>query len=505
MTCRRAAALLVTGLLACGGGGPGTDDPDATGPADPDAGTDAPPAVGPGCLPFDPLPAATLRASPHKAFAFYFPPFPVSVENRDPAVDQWAKWLDPAGSGGMYAAFGGYVRDRPRPRPVRPEPTWRQLDFEAEIRTAIAMGLDGFLFEYPDHVSVDQRWNHLGTMLDAAAAVDPGFRIMLSPDFPTAAGATTAGLESTIAAVAAHPSLFKLPDGTIPLASFYPERKPITFWETLRTNLAAAGVHVVFVPIFLSWNGSGREDWNDTVLGYSSWGVRTVPSTTSLVTAATSAHGRGRIWMSPVAFEDVRFKNDDGAGVMRYWEARNSELFRASFTAAIDGGADWLSLTTWNDYTESWLAPSQARGYAVVDVAAYYLQWFKTGTPPPIVRDALYYFHRRQRSDAPYDPSRQTAGAIQPQGAVTDDVELLAFLATPGTLVITQGDDVRTMDAPAGVTSFKAPIVPGATPAFALRRAGQAVIELTSATPVETAVVYQDLMYKAGGSLACER
>lgn len=468
---------------------------------DGDGDTEAPP----GCYAFDLPSPSELRASPKKVFAYYFPPFPISVDNKDPATDQYAKWLDPAGSNGMYAKYGGYLRDRPISRPMRSETEWRQLDFEREVTNAIAMGLDGFTFEFPDHVSADARWNHLPTMLDAAAAVDPDFRVMLSPDFPTGSTATTAGLEATIAAVANHPSVFKLADGSIVLASFYPERQPTTFWETLRTNLAAQGIKIAFVPIFLSWNGTGQDAWNSTAYGFSSWGVRTVPSTSNYVTASNSAHSRGKIWMSPVAFEDVRFKDNDGAGVMRYWEAQNSKLFRSSFENAIAGDADWISLTTWNDYTESWLSPSQERGYAVSDLGAYYVTWFKTGHAPPIVRDAIYYFHRQQKTDAPYDTTKQTAGAIQAQGAVTDLVELLAFLKTPGTLVITQGSDVKTMDADAGMVSFTVPIVPGTTPEFELRRDGQTVQQVRSATPIQTQMVYQDLMYHAGGGLPCTR
>jgi hypothetical protein len=471
--------------------------------------SDAGAPVASSCYPFDPPSTSALRASAKKAFAFYYPPFPISLDNKAPSSDFWqTHWLDPNGGKGEYTQYGGYTRDRPIPRPPRPESNWRQLDFQREVKNAIAMGLDGFIYEYPDHVSSDVRQNQLSTMLAAAQAQDPGFRIMLSPDFPTGASATTDGLVTTISAVASHPSVYRLTDGSIVLASFYPERQPTTFWETLRTRLAANNIKVVFVPLFLSWSGSGKEDWNNTLHGYSSWGVRTVSSTNSYVTASTTAHSRGRIWMSPVAFEDVRFKDDDGGGMMRFWEASNSGLFRASFDKAIQGNADWISLTTWNDYTESWLSPSRERGYAAVDLGAYYVTWFKTGSAPAIVRDALYYFHRSQRSDAPYDTSKQTAGPIHLQGAgpVSDQVELLAFLKQPGRLVITQGSDVQVKDvSAAGMVSFKVPIVPGSTPVFELQRSGQTVQQVQSATPIQTAMVYQDMMYHGGGGLSCAR
>ena len=38
----------------------------------------------------------------------------------------------------------------------------------------------------------------------------------------------------------------------------------------------------------------------------------------------------------------------------------------------------------------------------VCDEARYYVTWFKTGSPPAIVKEAIYYTHRNQQTDAPY-------------------------------------------------------------------------------------------------------
>ncbi|WP_426750282.1 hypothetical protein [Myxococcus sp. Y35] len=76
----------------------------------------------------------------------------------------------------------------------------------------------------------------------------------------------------------------------------------------------------------------------------------------------------------------------------------------------------------------------------------------------------------------------------------------------PGRLVITQGADVRTLDATsAGVTPFSVPLVPGTTPVFELQRNGQTVQRLVSKTPIVAQTVYQDMMYHAGGGRECAR
>jgi hypothetical protein len=49
------------------------------------------------------------------------------------------------------------------------------------------------------------------------------------------------------------------------------------------------------------------------------------------------------------------------------------------------------------------------------------------------------------------------------------------------------------------------PLVPGATPQFELHRQDQLVESLTSQTPIETQVEYQDMTYYAGSSIECAR
>src|SRR4051812_7202543 len=57
---------------------------------------------------------ATLRASPRKAFAHYFPPFPISFENADPTLDYYSvNYLQPSGENGAFRFCGGFLRERP--------------------------------------------------------------------------------------------------------------------------------------------------------------------------------------------------------------------------------------------------------------------------------------------------------------------------------------------------------------------------------------------------------
>jgi hypothetical protein len=435
------------------------------------------------------LPApANRHTTAKKAWAFYFPPFPLTV---DPLSDSYNRWLNTHNStGGAYD-----LRDRPQVPQRTTQTNWRQADFEQEVRQAVNAGLDGFIWEY--HTSTDIRWNQLPLMLAAAKKVDPGFKIMLSPDFNLAAGSTSDSVYKDVMKVKDDSSIYRNSAGIV-LAPFFPERKTPAWWDGLRNRLASSGVKSNLVPIFLSWGaGTQKTDWNNSVSGYSTWGTRTASGVPTLAKESAEAHRRGKTWMQPVAFEDSR--SYDG----RYWESSNSSTMRDSLMSAINGKADSIAFITWSDYTESWVAPSKQRGFAVMDMAAYYISWFKSGVKPTITQDALYWSHRSHATKLPIGRNGKPTPMHIPNGdAAKNEVELVAVLKSPGRLTITQGSNVKTMDAPAGLTSFKVPLVAGTTPAFKLARSGTTVQTVTSNTPVRSSVVYQDMIYHAGGGVA---
>jgi hypothetical protein len=104
-----------------------------------------------------------------------------------------------------------------------------------------------------------------------------------------------------------------------------------------------------------------------------------------------------------------------------------------------------------------------------------------TGQRPAITHDVLYYFYRREPSTA--------AGPAQSQmdhvaaGTAQDQIELLAFLAAPGTLKITIGGASYSRYAAAGVTSFRIPSQPG-KPVFALSRDGADVFSFAGGVQI---------------------
>ncbi|WP_159673091.1 glycoside hydrolase family 71 protein, partial [Streptomyces mexicanus] len=374
------AGLLLMGLIA--GTGLALDRQDT-------GRRQAPPSASP--LPFD-LPASgVLRASPHLVFAHYFPPYPLSLDNQPADRDYYTRnYLAPRGEQGRHAAYGGLLRDRPLPVPPSGG-DWRLADLEREVRTARDAGIDGFTVDIlsltgPNRERVD-------TLLRAAHRVDAGFRIALMPDM-TSLHTDPVTLADQLARLAAAPSAYRLPDGRLVVCPFKAEAQEPAWWAQVLARLREHGVATALVPVFLDFRANA-ERFAPLSYAFSSWGNRTYTRQGNVPGDVRLAHALGKKWMQAVSVQDAR----PNQGV--YDEAGNTATLRSTWNHAIADGADWVQLTTWNDYSEgSQFAPSLHNGHTYLDISSYYLTRFKTGAWPPIVRDTVYVTSRVQFPDA---------------------------------------------------------------------------------------------------------
>ena len=468
--------------------GPGTG-PTPTTPAAPSGSASTSTPAGP--LPFDLPSSAVLSSSQHLVFAHYFTPYPLSLDDQPASTDYYTRdYLTPAGEGGIHDSYGGLLRDRPLP--VGPQTgDWRLTDLEQEVRTAHAAGIDGFT---TDILSLSgQNWSQLTLLIQAAAAVDPGFKILLMPDM-TSLHTDPATLASAIAQLAASPSVYRLGDGRLVLSPFDAEVHTPAWWTTVLSDLHQRGLPVAFVPLFLDFQANARA-FAPISYGFSDWGVRSPSEQSGVAAEVALAHSLGKLWMQPVSVQDER--PDQGI----YDEADNTENLRDGWNQAISDGADWVQLTTWNDYSESTqFAPSLHNGYVYLDLSSYYLTRFKTGQWPAIVRDTVYVTNRVQFADAV--PGDGQSLLMQPRaGTATprDDVEVLSFLTAPATVDTVTGSVHGSYRAAAGVQAQLLPLQYGYNTA-AVVRDGRTTAEVTSAYPVLAHPQVQDLQYYAVGS-----
>jgi Glycosyl hydrolase family 71 len=412
--------------------------------------------------------------SSKKVFAHYFYPFPLSIDNRSPKTDYYnTQFLNKEGESDKWSAQGGYLRQRPLPVNASSDSHWKQLNMQLEVSTAIARGITGFAF---DVMSVDQVTNatsQLHLMLNAAQAVDSRFKIMVMPDM-TALGSDFDGVVQIIESVAKSPAAYKLADGRLVVSAFDANLKSPAWWQAVLTRVKAAGISVAFVPTFLGWT-QYADLYESISYGYGDWGTATANASSLLEDDASISHESfNKIFMMPVDSQQFRPKN------YQFWEAGNSASFRVGWNNAIQGKADWVQLVTWNDYSESGevspytditLNPSIGTGY--YNLNGYFATWFLTGHTPTLTHDVLYYFYRREPTNAKA-PRQSQADKQTGSDAAENDIELLAFLTAPGDLKITIGGKTFTHSAAAGMVSYKIPTQPG-TPVFTLSRGGKDV------------------------------
>ncbi|MFK4145187.1 glycoside hydrolase family 71 protein [Streptomyces sp. NPDC004065] len=442
-------------------------------------------------LPFDLPGTEVLRHSPRLVFAHYFPPYPLSLDNRPAERDYYARnYLTPQGEQGRHAFYGGLLRDRPLPVPPS-RGDWELANLEREVRTARDAGVDGFTVDILSLTGTNR--HRVDLLLRAAHRVDPGFRIVLMPDM-TSLRTDPRALADQLAVLAASPAAHRLADGRLVVAPFKAEEHGPAWWRQVTARLREHGVATALVPVFLNFRANA-ERFAPVSYAFSSWGNRSYTRQDDVPGNVRLAHALGKKWMQAVSVQDTR----PNQGV--YDEAGNTATLRSTWNHAISDGADWVQLTTWNDYSEgTQFAPSLHNGHAYLDISSYYLTRFKTGAWPRIVRDTVYVTSRVQftgTGSAARQPRlmRPRPGTAPPR----DQVELLTFLTAPATVSARVGAVPHACRAPIGVHAQYLPLAPGRTEAV-VRRAGAAVASVTTRFPVRRTVAVQDLQYYAVSS-----
>lgn len=475
-------------------------------------------------LPFDMPTRQTLASSPKKVWAHWMGgAFPISVDNKDAAVDPseyWRNnWMPPGNieGGSNHAAYGGFVRQRKPYRAPLPAAatSYEVRDKVTEIGWIVGAGIDGFtaeLLSVPvNGVERDNRWLQVNQLFAAADQVaDPTFTITLMPDSHT--------LQNDPAAVAA--ALHSLSsrrvtriDGRLVIAPYAPEAKGLAFWtEVLNLLRSRYGHNPIFWGCYsAAWRSSGQAPTFDSIAyGHSRWGERdplaSASNTIDTGQAPRYCHSTyNKPWMHYVAPGDER----PHAGI--FSERRNSDQLVSSWLAAINAGADcnWVQIATWDDFAEgSAICPTQSSKHFWLDINAYFLTRYKTGSWPTIVRDAVYLSHRRQPlAGVTYTGQQTKFQSLTGATPAVDRVEALVFSSKPsGTVTITIGGQDTSFDiatlvpvAP-GVYSCTAALRSGSCSAV-FRRAGVTVAAVTSPTPVSRTQIVQDTSYYGCSSL----
>jgi hypothetical protein len=453
------------------------------------------------CLPFDMPGKDFLFAASKKVFAHYFNRFPLSIDNKNAAVDYYSReYLNPKGEHDKWLAHGGFLPSRPLPVPIVQGPDYVIENLKREIRLALSRGITGFTF---DILTLDdiRPGSYLPNMLKAASEVDRRFQIILMPDM-AAFGPDTASLIKIIKTFYNEPGLLHFPDGRLVVAPFLSEAVSPAEWWAMKSQLEKDQAKIAFVPTFL--NHKYIAEYKTVADGFGTFGTPLPPQGLAIKSGAAAAHKEGKIFMAGISGQGYRPKD------FLYWEAQGSLAYRNSWLGAIEGGADWIQLTTWNDFSEStqvmpYTDQAGSSGTGYFNLTGFYATWFLTGKDPSITHDVLYYFYRKHpvRAKAPNAGAQMKSATFWQPGK--DAIEMVGFLEKPGTLVISIGGQDYKKEVDAGIQPFSVPLGIG-TPRFSLLRNDDVVISFDGVTPIvgefDLPGGYADLTYWSGSASA---
>lgn len=395
-------------------------------------------------------------------------------------------------------------------------------DFQKEIREAQSRGIDGFALNCGGW---KKKWPFCRTrileMYQAADSLATGFKLFVSID-AFGGGDAPDEIADIVATTNKFQSQFRY-SGKPVLSTFSGEARG----ADLIQKAHAAGAF--FVPYFLPARFSSQiqqfhvnqltSDYGSAD-GYFFFGGAGTPEqlSSSSEILASGWKQRGRIFMASVSpFYRGRGPN------YRVFESSGFEGMKEAWEAAITSNADWVELTTWNDWNEStYVAPfgspeqtsmwngiwakTMLSHVAYLDASRYYIDWFKRGTPPKITQDSLYYFYRLYSKSLPIPADQSvkihcTAG--RPQGAdqLKDNVFVTAFLSSPADLTISSGKQQQSFHLNAGVNNVQLPFGPG-NQHFILTRNNAVILDKVGEQPVSDNDVSSCFNYFSGGAIA---
>ena len=218
-----------------------------------------------------------------------------------------------------------------------------------------------------------------------------------------------------------HPNQFMVDRRTV--VSTFAGELGVVWKKDILAPLKAAGYEVFLVPFFyprphvteLPDEPAVREHyrkWADVVDGMFCFGAA---GTAEQLAASNAAYANvlreaGKVCMcsfSPMYWGAAQPDR-------RYYETCGGEGTEVQWKSIIQRRPDWVEIVTWNDFAESYICPvtsshspdgggvsravpaylkSRNNHAGYLELSRYYIEWYKTGKPPPL-KDAFFYFYR---------------------------------------------------------------------------------------------------------------
>ncbi len=426
--------------------------------------------------------------------------------------------------------------------------------YEREMRQAQALGIDGFALNVGGWLQQTYYIRFTGEIFEAALRLHSGFKLMFSADMCCGNGvADVEDMMRRFAGNSRYGDIYFKQDGRFVLTTFAGDKLGVPAWQQIRADLEHgtnpshsleptalaqvagapnnAPLRIFLVPSFF-WGGelpmaadvqSGVTQWRSTLDGAFYWGIAGVPGSQNRLDQLPSSkayadalHRAGKLYMAPICLGFW------GANANRYYEYSGGSGMGRMWKDAIDSThPEWVEIITWNDFIEGTYVspiddpnrysnanflggtgvPPGTLGYfhshAGLDpLLAYYIRWYKTGTQPPITREALTFFYRTQAASA----AAPTPPVDHRYGPVADVIYVTTQLTAPAVLHVTSGSRHTTLSLPKGLSDMTAPFEVGSTPEFVLERNGVPILSGSGTDKIEESPRYKNF-YDSTGSL----
>ena len=423
--------------------------------------------------------------------------------------------------------------------------------YQREIQQAQSIGIDGFALNAGGWSKEPRYIRRASQMFEAAYRLHSNFKLMFSADMCCSNDA--ADVLDMVRRFANNPRyapIYFQHDGRFVLTTFAGSSHGPEFWQDLRSNLergtapssltapnalsyvagipSSAPLRIFLVPSFF-WGGetptavdiaSGLAPYQQAIDGAFYWGIAGSPGLNhppdqlpSSAAYATTLHAAHKLYMAPICFQFW------GANANRYYEYSGYQGMRALWLQAIQTThPEWVEIITWNDFIEgsyvspiddptkypgandlgASIAPPDTQHFfhshrGATDLLAYFIAWYKTGHPPTLHNDTIYWAYRTVLSTEHQPP-------IKLYGPVADTLYVTANLTAPADLTVTLGATTMTLTLPAGSSDLQLPLSPGPAPRFTLTRNHATLTQSTADDPITATAPYPNL-YNSTGSM----
>ncbi|CAH7688326.1 glycosyl hydrolase family 71-domain-containing protein [Phakopsora pachyrhizi] len=407
---------------------------------------------------------------------------------------------------------------------------YTRTDWSNQITLAAGHGIDAFVL----NVGTPSDWqvNQVSTAYDLAsqtrATSGQPFKMFLSLDMSVIQSASD--VTTWVTQFLTRPSQLNV-GGRPLLSTFAGEENKLgatnlsVGWQAAaKTPLLSMNppVNPLFIPVWSSADPRSVVSSNPVVDGIMTW--KSWPTASEVVDTSVDTQFQAdslknnKLFMagvSPCFFthysdKNYIFKSDDNLYITRWKEL-----------ISMPTQPDFIEIISWNDYGESHyigpIAGTHPSGTTWVDgfdhqawlsMTDYFITWYKTGTPPTIAEDAVYFQYR------PHSVSAVASDPLGPpaNASVSNDAVYAATFLTPNstasTLSIAVGGVSRTFNItqPGSVSTFIAPWSGsgGAVEVALLDKNGKTLLKKTGSQKIDNTIklynfnYVSDVMRKSG-------